>query len=188
MLTLFSLTCSSNLSPEPSGQIENNEGLERLPNDKVVDTTQTTILGNFSQDGFCENVILELTSEKYGMVRQQGKTLDFRLTKSGDAEYDSIDNSGRIVRKTAVLTEAQFTHIRSLLNTVSKIPVQSSEYVEDIGCVDATFRKRIVFCTQNMGGLSEIKVMECRPIGVEKGDPVPPKVNELIEYIASLIR
>lgn len=80
-----------------------------------------TVLGQTNASGTSDTVILEIVTRGVGMVYPSKGVLDFRLFKSGRAEYELVPgietNDGRrgdLLKKTAELTDSQVREIVEL--------------------------------------------------------------------------
>lgn len=184
LLLLFSSACSSYKSNNESKQKTSEPDLEIIPSNKLIDTSQETILGDYQIDSSCKNLLLEVVNGRYGMVFPPGKILDIRVIKNGKAEYD-FEDSNNILRKEHELSNSQFYHLKKMLDSKEMIS-SKSVYVADRSCLDAVFERTITFCPSSTGQKKDILIKECRPINSDEGEKIPIQILNVIKYVDKL--
>lgn len=152
-----------------------------IPDKKVIDTTQKTIFNEY-QIGSCENLVLEVTSERYGMISPQGKVLDIRILRNRKIEYDYYDNLNDTVRKELTISESQFNNLLKVLDSEEMIN-SKSRYVADNICIDTVVNKKITFCPMSTGQKKEILVNECGSPNFDEREKLPFKIIDIIEEV-----
>ena len=182
ILILF-LTACSNYKSSQQVQLNNKQAdLETIPNNKIIDKSQETILESYKIDSSCRNLVVEIVDEQYGMVLPQGKLLNIRVLRNGDAEYDYYENPNAIERKKIKLADFQQDYLLKFAN-FNKTDFSKLEYSDDESCLDAVFRKQITFCPSLSGPKKEILIKECRTSDSDSKEKIPSQILELTKYI-----
>lgn len=154
---------------------------EEIPNEKIIDTSQKTIFNNY-QIGSCNSLLLEIISERYGMISPQGKILNIRILKNGIAEYDYLDDSNNVLRKKLMFSKSQLNELLEILNS-KEMASSKSVYTADNICIDTIINKKIIFCSIDSSQKKEILVNECGSTNFDEREKLPSKIINLFEKI-----
>ena len=164
---------------------ENKIDEEKVQEEKI-DTTNKTVFGSDHQIGTCQNLILEITTERYG-VYPTGRVLDIRVLKDGRVEYDSYKTGiyeSPIIRKTIYLSKKHLTKIKHLISTFSLEHIKG-KYAGHLLVGDVYLEKRISYCDNFEKYdilLNEYDVQ----LAKDRKDKIPPNVIQLVKLIDTI--
>lgn len=151
-----------------------------------IDTTRKTMLQDYYIDS-CEDLMLEVTTSRFGMTSPKGKVIDIRILKNGEAEYDQYKvglTQSPIIRNQMTFSKSQLDSFRKILNS-KEIINSKSKYIGDYYCCDVFIEKKISFCLENKR--KDILVSEYDIVIHEnRNDKIPQDIVDLLRAIDTI--